>query len=386
MRTRISLLDWQPGHLEVSIKRFLLISGIYPPDVGGPATYIPKLAEYLVEQGHMVTVFSLSDDKQKNPNSEVWSTQFVSRKIPLPLRIIVVAFRITMLAFKSDFVFANGLHQEVAISRKFVKRPSLAKIVGDPVWERYRNSSSKNNLSIEDFSNTQHTLSTRLQREFLRWSLNRFDLVTAPGEGLIQLMHKWHVKAPTILIENGTRCSSELSTKVIYDSISVSRLVPWKNLDFFVRSAALGDLKIAICGDGPEKARLEILSQTLRAKVDFLGELDSAGVRRALQSSKTFVNISSYEGLSFSLIEAMMEAKACIVSDIKGNTDVIEDRLNGIVVALGSPEELTRAIRECVNNQEYASQLGKEARKIAQSNYCEETQLKKMMITLMGLE
>jgi glycosyltransferase involved in cell wall biosynthesis len=199
-------------------------------------------------------------------------------------------------------------------------------------------------------------------------------------------MKKWHVTTPTLLIENGTRCKSGLTTEIIYDSISVSRLVPWKNLDFFVQSAALGDFRIAICGEGPEKAKLEMLSKTLDAKVDFLGELDSVGVREALQSSKTFVNISSYEGLSFSLIEAMMEGKACIVSDIKGNTDVIEDGLNGLVVALGSTEELTGAIRECVNDPEYATQLGKEARKLAQSNYCEETQLRKMMMALTGLE
>ena len=354
--------------------------------MGGPATFIPKFAEYLVKQGHEVTVLSLSDDKQKSPKSDIWATQIISRKIILPLRVILVAIRIAMLASKSDFVFANGLHQEVAISTLFVKRPGLAKIVGDPVWERYRNSSGEGNLSIEDFSDAGHTLLIRLQREFLRWSLNRFDLVTAPGEGLIQLIKKWHVTTPTLLIENGTRCTSEVSTKVIYDSISISRLVPWKNLEIFVQSASQGEFRIAICGEGPEKAKLMMLSKSLRANVDFLGELDSTGVKKALQSSKSFVNLSSYEGLSFSLIEAMMEGKACIVSDIKGNTDVIKDGLNGIVVALGSTAELTGAIRECVDNSKYAAQLGKTARQMAQSDYCEEKQLNKMMISLLGLE
>lgn len=340
----------------------------------------------MVKQGHTVTVFSLSDDKRKNPKSDIWKTQFASRKLPLPLRFFVAIFRIAILASQSDFVFANGLHQEVAISTLIVKRPSLAKIVGDPVWERYRNSSGEGSLTIEDFNNVQLALLIRLQREFLRWSLNRFDLVTAPGEALIQLIKNWKVATPIFLIENGTRCTSEVSTSVLYDSISVSRLVPWKNLEIFVRSASSGDLKIAICGEGPEKTQLMKLSDSLNVKVDFLGELDSVGVRKALQSSKTFVNLSSYEGLSFSLIEAMMEGKACIVSDIQGNTDVIEHGVNGIVVALKSTSELTRAIRECVDNPEYAAQLGKKAREIAQIYYCEEKQLEKMMNTLLQLE
>jgi glycosyltransferase involved in cell wall biosynthesis len=176
-----------------------------------------------------------------------------------------------------------------------------------------------------------------------------------------------------------------MPAKAIYDSISVSRLVPWKNLESFVRSASQGDFKIAICGDGPEKDNLMKLSQSLGAEVEFLGELTSVGVRNALQSSKTFVNLSSYEGLSFSLIEAMMESKVCIVSDIKGNTDVIEHGFNGIVVPLGSTKKLIEAIEQCLDNPEYAAQLGKNARKIAQMNYCEEKQFNKMMVSLLGL-
>lgn len=353
--------------------------------MGGPATYLPKLADYLVKQGHVVTVLTLSDDKRKSLKSDQWETQLISRTTPLPIRILLTSIRIAMLARKSDFILANGLHQEVAISKFFVKRPALAKIVGDPVWERYRNSSGKGDVSIEDFNNTQQTFLIRCQREFLRWSLNRFDLVSAPGTGLIELVGKWQVTTPTLLIENGTRCTSGIPAKAIYDSISVSRLVPWKNLESFVRSASQGGFKIAICGDGPEKDNLKKLSQSLGAEVEFLGELTSVGVRNALQSSKTFVNLSSYEGLSFSLIEAMMESKVCIVSDIKGNTDVIEHGLNGIVVPLGSNKKLIEAIEQCLDNPEFAAQLGKNARKIAQMNYCEEKQLDKMMDSLLGL-
>jgi hypothetical protein len=68
-------VDCEPGHQllgwpSLDFWRYPLsescsFSGIYPPDVGGPATYIPKLAEYLAKQGHLVTVFSLTDKKTK---------------------------------------------------------------------------------------------------------------------------------------------------------------------------------------------------------------------------------------------------------------------------------------------------------------------------------
>jgi len=52
----------------------LLVSGIYSPDIGGPATYIPKLARALQKQGHNVSIFSLTEPNvqigMKNPGIE----------------------------------------------------------------------------------------------------------------------------------------------------------------------------------------------------------------------------------------------------------------------------------------------------------------------------
>jgi len=41
--------------------RVLMITGIFPPDIGGPATYVPTMSSELVKRGHKVTVVTLSD-------------------------------------------------------------------------------------------------------------------------------------------------------------------------------------------------------------------------------------------------------------------------------------------------------------------------------------
>lgn len=74
---------------------------------------------------------------------------------------------------------------------------------------------------------------------------------------------------------------------------------------------------------------------------------------------RMFVNISSYEGLSFSLIEAMMKRKACIVSNIEGNTAVITDNLNGLVIPLGSKSALVESIKFCISNPEKERRLAR---------------------------
>ena len=374
----MSRTDWKPGLKEAFIKRILLVSGIYPPDVGGPATYVPKLARHLVDNGHQVSVLTLTDGKKSNPSLGEGHLSLVSRKIPLPIRILWVAARIAWLARGVDLIFANGLHQEVAISQFLVNRPAVAKVVGDPVWERFRNR-KKSSISIEDFSRINQKLGIRMQRRFLSWSLNKFAVVTAPSQALIDLLKLWGVSTPKLPIQNGTLCTESAQTEEVYDAISVSRLVPWKNLDLLVDAAAEGNFRIAICGDGPEKALLQELARTKGANIAFLGELSSTQVVDELRRAKFFVNISSYEGLSFSLIEAMMERKACIVSNIEGNTAVIQNNLNGLVIPLGSKSALVDSIKLCILNPEKRKLLGENARTAAEANYCEGKQLDKMM-------
>jgi len=42
--------------------RIVLPAGIFPPDIGGPASYVPRIAEALVARGHSVEVIALADD------------------------------------------------------------------------------------------------------------------------------------------------------------------------------------------------------------------------------------------------------------------------------------------------------------------------------------
>ena len=39
----------------------LITVGIFPPDIGGPASFVPKIAKYLINKGHNVKIICLSD-------------------------------------------------------------------------------------------------------------------------------------------------------------------------------------------------------------------------------------------------------------------------------------------------------------------------------------
>jgi hypothetical protein len=43
------------------MRRILIVAGIFPPGIGGPATYVPEMAKGLAERGHRVRVVTLSE-------------------------------------------------------------------------------------------------------------------------------------------------------------------------------------------------------------------------------------------------------------------------------------------------------------------------------------
>jgi glycosyltransferase involved in cell wall biosynthesis len=357
----------------------VLVSGIYFPDIGGPATYIPRLATQLIQNGHEVCTLSLTDRKGEPRPVEKWKRMFIRRNLPKPIRMFLVIRKLVKLSRDSEGIYANGLHEEAGIATLFGSRALVAKIVGDPIWERYRNS-RKTKVTISEFQTTQLPYSLKYQRKLLVWSLNRFKNITTPSTELAEIVRGWGVKPPIKVIQNGITCrSNKKGSGELEGVLSVSRLVTWKNIDILIRACANQKLKLVVIGDGPERDNLEILGRELNSNVEFLGELDNKDVISVLDRAEVYALISDYEGLSFSLLEAMMAGKPIVVSNNPGNLDVIENLQTGLIVPIRDLEATEDALAKLIHDKRFAQELGDRAQHRAQENYCEETQLNQMI-------
>lgn len=86
-----------------------------------------------------------------------------------------------------------------------------------------------------------------------------------------------------------------------------------------------------ICGKGPEEVNLKKLAENLGVdkQVHFLGFRN--GIKELLKASDTFLFTSKQEGLARSLMEAMASKIPCVVSKIRGNTELIVNNENGFL-------------------------------------------------------
>ena len=355
----------------------LLISGIYRPEIGGPSTFLPSLASYLMHLNHTIEVVTLknsSNPEQKEP----WIMNYINRNQFVLMRFIKTVLLIFRKISNIDVVLANGLLQETAVVISLIKRRSIAKVVSDPVWERAFNN-SETSLSVVEFNDSNLRLKYKLQRVLLRWSLNRFDIIICPSVELKRIIENWGVYRPVEFIPNGVKLISEENMPKDFDLVTVCRLINLKNVDMMIHASLEANVSLAIVGSGPEEFKLKALAKTINAKVTFLGQLNMSEVNKILRRSKIYLNLSDHEGLSFSLLEAMSFGLPSIVSNTQGNTKVITNGLDGIVVDIKDKNQLINAIKTLVDSQNTRFEYGLAAKSKIKSQYLEEIQLGKVV-------
>ena len=153
----------------------VLISGIYRPEIGGPATYIPSLAENLLSRNYNVEVVTLKDSSAVKQN-EPWPINYINRDQFLFTRFLKTVLLIFKKIKGADVIFANGLLQETALAGLLFRKRSVAKVVSDPVWERALNN-GETYLNVVDFNNSNLKFKHKRNRSFLNKAIrkNRFS-------------------------------------------------------------------------------------------------------------------------------------------------------------------------------------------------------------------
>jgi glycosyltransferase involved in cell wall biosynthesis len=148
---------------------------------------------------------------------------------------------------------------------------------------------------------------------------------------------------------------------------SVGCLAPRKDFGTLLAALALlrdrgRDFRCAIAGDGPERAALESRAAALGLadRIAFLGE--RADVDRLLPAFDVFTLSSREEGIPNALLEAMAAARACVVTRVGGNAEVLADGRTGWLAPPQDPAALAGALEEALVNREEAARRGHAAR------------------------
>ncbi|OGX23486.1 MAG: hypothetical protein A2Y03_04900 [Omnitrophica WOR_2 bacterium GWF2_38_59] len=138
--------------------------------------------------------------------------------------------------------------------------------------------------------------------------------------------------------------------------------------------------RFVFIGDGPERKYLENLVKVLKveAYVEFKGWVDN--IYEELEDIDIFLLSSQREGCPNALLEAMLLKRAVVASNIEGVNEVIDHRVNGLLVNTGDADFFAKEVLFLCSNPEKAAQYGEEAYKRVLENFTIEKEVKALEI------
>ncbi len=145
----------------------------------------------------------------------------------------------------------------------------------------------------------------------------------------------------------------------------IARLSEQKGLTYLIDAMSLvkhRDITLFIVGDGELRDELEnkVKQLNLQKSVIFLGYRKD--VVECINSFDYLVSSSLYEGLALNVIEAFMNGKTMVASDIPGINEVVNNK-NGILVPVKDDVALARAIEKLATDKKLREKLAYQAKK-----------------------
>lgn len=345
--------------------KILIATGIYPPDIGGPATYSKLLADELPKH---------------NLDAEVLSFGAV-RHLPKIVRHFFYFLEILKSGRKADVIFAQdpvSVGLPSCLAAKILRKKFVLKIVGDYAWEQGSQRFGVKD-SLDDFLDKKYCWQVEFLRKIQKFVAEKADIIITPSEYLKRIVSAWGIYPQKIkIIYNSVELpepgysKDEARQKLKLNGVvllSAGRLVPWKGFDALIEimpdlAKKISGLKLVIIGDGSEKENLEskIKNLGLEKRVLMTGKISHENLLLYLKAADIFVLNTGYEGLSHQLLEAMAVGIPVVTTDVGGNPEIIIKGKNGLLVGRNNKEDLRNAIVDLWDNDVLRDNFVKQAR------------------------
>lgn len=363
----------------MATSRVVVTTGIYPPDVGGPATYVERLTRQLVQDGRSVSVLTTTDQRGRVANLGALRLVSVSRRQPLGVRIARSTSRVAIDARGACGIYANGLYAESAVAARIARVPLVVKVVGDYSWETAYNEGTTT-LDIDQFQDSPRlSRRARAVRALQRWWCRSAVKVVVSSEFLAALVRRWGVEPDRLaVIPNAVEVPGPPSVATRradpgrLRAVTGGRLLGWKRMDRLVLLAReCPGLELSIVGAGPEHSRLARLIDecSVGSRVRLCGPVAPGDMSSVYAEHDVFLLASTSETFSYMTIEAMAHGLPVVVANRGALPEVAGDGRWGVVCEAGDLEAWRSAVHRLATDDDWFADLARRGYEAASTIY-----------------
>lgn len=343
-----------------------MVSGIWPPDVGGPASHAPEVAGFLHGRGHRVEVVTTAD---RVPAQEAYDVKWVSRRLPVGIRHARGALLVRERAARADVVYTTGMFGRSAVGSRLARTPYVLKLTADPAHERARRRGFSEG-TVSEFQSEQGGLQVRAFRAARDAELSGAAHVFSPSAYLRDLALAWGVDPGRVeVLPNPAPALPQLPSRdearrqFNIDGATLvfaGRLTAQKSLGLALEAlAATEGVALLLAGEGDERPALEgrTADLGLNGRVHFLGPQRRERVLELFRAADALLLTSSWENFPHTVVEALAVGTPVIATVAGGVGEVVEDGRNGLLVSPGDAIALAKAIDRFFGDEQLQASL-----------------------------
>jgi glycosyltransferase involved in cell wall biosynthesis len=347
--------------------KVLIVSGIWPPDIGGPASHGPELGAFLLGRGHEVRAATCTGPRGVEPSR--FPVIAFRRDRPRVTRMAAGAVTVAAAARWPDVVYSTGLYYKTVLAAALNRVPLVVKLTTDPAYERARRLGLYSG-DVAGFQRAHPGKAVRYLKLVRRAMLSRTNQVVIPSRYMADIARAWGVPGARITVvpnpapplgELAPR--GELRKRLGIDRITfvfAGRLVPAKDLPLAVSALRhVPGASLVVIGDGPERERVNdcIADAGLEGRVVLKGALRRSEAIEWLRAADAAVLSSAYENFPHAAVEAIAVGTPVVATAVGGVPEVIETGVNGILVPPGDERALAEGMRAVTTDLELARAL-----------------------------
>lgn len=358
----------------ISTMKVVLATGIYPPEIGGPATYVANLARELTKERHEVIVITYSANETRNQKqetrnnlSEIWPIIHIPRTGGPFIRWLRYARQLRKFGKDADVIYAfssMSAGMPIALARGIGKPKKILRLGGDFLWERYTDRGGL--MSLRRWYESNPRLSLVVSRFLLR----QFDHIVFSTDFQKEIYEEHYKKlppqcvienaiplgsgsgsGPTRISEPGPGPDSEATVPRIKHNplrlLFMGRFVGFKNLPALLRAMVkMPSVTLTFVGSGPMEKHLKALTKQflLENRVSFRDIAHDKDKQEVFAEHDLLIIPSTTEISPNVALEAMSSGLPVLLSEETGLSEVLRSGM--ITAPLIEPNDIVRAVAD----------------------------------------
>lgn len=353
-------------------KNILLIT--LRSDIGGGSKHLNSVFENLKNEFNFFIASPVDE-----PFGIKWTAELKEQFFPLPHRKFSLKhfFRLIKYARNNNIRIIHAHGKGAGIYSRLIKLfvPSVKIIF---TWHGFH---------IETYNGLSKLIYILIEKMFS--SLTDLFINVSESERKACLDYKIYDEKKSFVIYNGIKDEFTSVDKISlrkklnlpedkFIVLNISRFDKTKNVKAFVEIASLlqdqSEIFFILAGDGEEKKEiLEMIEQRKLKNILLPGFVNNPIEYH--QATDIYLSTSLSEGLPYTLLESSMCGKPIVASDVRGNNEIVQNDVNGLLFNLNNTSQAVGHILKIKDDLSYYKILSDNARRIFLDKFAEQKML-----------